>query len=63
MTEGALPVNTFDIVWKRVPYNSSFITKGPGHHVHMCFGDNNAILLNRVWCWCCFWIGWNKLCK
>ena len=43
MTEGALPVNTFDIVWKRVPYNSSFITKGPGHHVRMCSGENNAI--------------------
>ena len=25
MTEGALPVNTFDIVWKRVAYNSSFM--------------------------------------
>jgi len=43
MTEGALPVNTFDIVWKRVPYNSSFITKGPGHHVRMYYGGNNAI--------------------
>jgi len=42
MNEGALPVNTL-IVWKRVPYNSSFTTKRPGHHARMYYGGNNAI--------------------